>query len=99
MLHIGIVGFLIYAIIFILIIRRSLYVYKTDKMPIYFVLIMASLFHSMVEPTFLGDQYNFIFWYFMSFLVIKSEDIKHRLSTTLPHTKSCKCITSKAVIP
>jgi len=73
MLHIGITGFLLCAILFGMLIRKALFFLKTEKDPIYLVLIFASLAHSMVEPTFIGYQYTFIFWYFMSFLVIRSQ--------------------------
>ena len=80
MLHIGIGGFLICALLFFMLLRRAFAYYKIEGNPIYLVLIFASLAHSMVEPTFLGYQYGFIFWYFMSFLVLESNVLKRRLN-------------------
>jgi O-antigen ligase len=73
MLHIGIGGFLLCAVLFFMLIRKAFLFYKTDKEPIYLILIFASLSHSMIEPTFLGYQYSFIFWYFMSHLTLQSK--------------------------
>ncbi len=76
MLHIGVTGFLMCAALFILLTRRAFLFYKKDRNPVYLILIFASLAHSMVEPTFYGYQYGFIFWFFMSFLVIESTALK-----------------------
>jgi len=71
MLHIGIGGFLLCALLTFMLLRKAVSFYKIEKNPIYIVLVFASLAHSMVEPTFMGYQYGFIFWYFMSFLMLE----------------------------
>jgi O-antigen ligase len=74
MLHIGIGGFFIFAILLGMLIKKAYVFYKVKKEPVFFVLIVASLMHSMVEPTFLGASYSFLFWYFMSILLVRYKE-------------------------
>ena len=74
MLHIGVGGFLIFAFLLSMLIKKAYVFFKMKKEPVFLVLIIASLMHSMVEPTFLGASYSFLFWYFMSILLVRYKE-------------------------
>ena len=73
MLHVGIIGFVLFAAVIWLLTKRSYRYFKKEHNPVFFVIIGASMFHSMVEPTFLSGTYSYMFWYFMSLLIVKTQ--------------------------
>jgi O-antigen ligase len=77
LLHTGCVGFILFFLLMVMFIRRAVVVYKKRQNPFFLVVIFAALTHGMVEPTFIGFSYSFLFWYCMVMLLIQSERLRN----------------------
>jgi O-antigen ligase len=76
LLHTGCIGMLFFALLMIIFFSRALLVYKRQKNPFFIVCMFSAFLHGMVEPTFIGYSYSFLFWYCMVMLLIQSEQLK-----------------------
>lgn len=77
LVHTGCVGFIIFALLMVMFIRRAIMVYKKRNNPFFLVVLFAAFTHGMVEPTFIGFSYSFLFWYCMVMLLIQSERLRN----------------------
>jgi O-antigen ligase len=78
LLHTGFPGFIVFAWLMAIFIRRALRINKYQKNPFFVVVIFSAFFHGFVEPTFLGEPYSFLFWYCMVMLLVQSERVTRR---------------------
>ncbi len=75
LLHTGLIGFSLFGLLMVIFIRRALRMYKRRKNPFFLVVLFSAFFHGMVEPTFLGYSYSFMFWCCMAMLMVQSRKL------------------------
>jgi O-antigen ligase len=76
LLHTGCIGLLFFVLLMITLCRRAILLYRKQKNPFFIVIMFSAFFHGMIEPTFIGNSYSFLFWYCMVMLLIQSEQMK-----------------------
>jgi O-antigen ligase len=78
LVHTGIVGFAIFTAMMAVFFRRALWINKKQKNPFYIVALCSAFFHGMVEPTFIGYAYSFIFWFCMAALTVQAHQLGYQ---------------------
>ena len=74
LIHSGLIGFTMFVIVIISLLKRALFVFKINGDSIFIVLLFAMLLNSMFEPTLSGYEYSFLFWSFMGILFVSSKN-------------------------
>jgi O-antigen ligase len=83
LLHTGAVGLILFIFLMVIFIRRAVFIYKKQKNPFFIVVIFSAFFHGMVEPTFLGYTYSFLFWYSMVMLTVQAQQLTSVVKTAI----------------